>query len=144
MAIERAHLIVTDLSSLKTALPPARSLEAPPEAPEIRESVLLDSQEPAPAPDPQVPFSCTLPYSQHQALDRLKRERGLGKGIVVKEALAAYLKKLGVVAGLLLLASSAALGQSETSVKDNPVKLVASCRLFVQIVDGATNMPLRG
>jgi hypothetical protein len=31
-------------------------------------------------------------------LDRLKRERGLGKGIVVKEALAAYLKKLGVVA----------------------------------------------
>jgi predicted DNA-binding protein len=49
-----------------------------------------------PEQDYLIPFSCRLPISLHQKLDELKRERGLDKTEVVKAALAAHMKKLGI------------------------------------------------
>jgi hypothetical protein len=92
MAHERASIVTIDLQGLKTTLPTPRPAEIAPAAPEPQETRSLGS----PEQDYLIPFSCRLPISLHRKLDELKRERGLDKTEVVKAALAAHMKKLGI------------------------------------------------
>ena len=92
MAHERASIVAVDLQGLKTTLPTPRPVEIAPAAPEPQEPVSRVASE----QDYLIPFSCRLPISLHQKLDELKRERGLDKTEVVKAALAAHMKKLGI------------------------------------------------
>ena len=92
MAHERASIVAVDLADLKTPLPTPRALENAPAASEARETAPLAVGE----QDYLIPFSCRLPISIHRKLDELKRERGLDKTEVVKAALAAHMKKLGI------------------------------------------------
>jgi hypothetical protein len=92
MAHERASIVAVDLQGLKTTLPSPRPAEIAPAAPEPQETRSMAS----PEQDYLIPFNCRLPISLHRKLDELKRYRGLDKTEVVKAALAAHMKKLGI------------------------------------------------